>query len=53
MLGVGPMLGDFGVDYPLDHTSDDRNLMFGWWNWPDVSLTRGQIDQLSGSPFLR
>jgi hypothetical protein len=27
-----------GVSHPLDHTNDDRNLMFGWWNWPDVLL---------------
>jgi hypothetical protein len=52
MHELGHMLGD-GVSQPLDHTSDDRNLMFGWWNWPDVSFTKEQIEQLSGSPFLR
>jgi hypothetical protein len=52
MHELGHMLGD-GVAHPLDHTSDDRNLMFGWWNWPDVSFTREQIGQLSGSPFLK
>ena len=52
MHELGHMFGD-GVAHPLDHTSDDKNLMFGWWNWPDVSFTPEQIEQLSGSPFLR
>jgi len=52
MHELGHMLGD-GVAHPLDHTSDDKNLMFGWWNWPDVSFTSEQIEQLSGSPFLQ
>lgn len=52
MHELGHMLGD-GVSHPLDHTSDDRNLMFGWWNWPEVSFTPEQIERLSGSAFLR
>jgi hypothetical protein len=52
MHELGHVFGD-GVSHPLDHTSDDRNLMFGWWNWPDVSFNREQKAQLAGSPFLR
>ena len=52
MHELGHVFGD-GVSHPLDHTNDDRNLMYGWWNWPDVSFTPDQVDQLKGSPFLR
>jgi hypothetical protein len=51
MHELGHVFGD-GAARPLDHTSDDRNLMFGWWNWPDVSLSREQIALLRNSPFL-
>ncbi|MEO8456923.1 MAG: hypothetical protein ABI559_03820 [Chloroflexota bacterium] len=52
MHELGHVFGD-GVKHPLDHTSDDKNLMYGWWNWPDATFTPGQIAQLGGSPFLR
>jgi hypothetical protein len=52
MHELGHMFGD-GVSHPLDHSEAERNLMFGWWDWPDVSFTAEQIAQLKGSPFLR
>jgi len=52
MHELGHVFGD-GVARPLDHTSDDRNLMHAWWNWPDVSFTDEQIDHLRGSRFLQ
>jgi hypothetical protein len=52
MHELGHVFGD-GVAHPLDHAEDDRNLMYGWWNWPGATFTREQIAQLSGSPFLK
>lgn len=52
MHELGHVFGD-GVSKPLDHTEDDRNLMRGWWNWPDVSFTPEQVALLTCSPFLR
>lgn len=52
MHELGHVFGD-GVAHPLDHIDDGKNIMYAWWDWPDVSFTPEQIEQLKGSPFLR